>query len=636
MAKGKFIIDDSIDQDTREKISEKVGETMTQMKSELSERSEIIMKRQDFYEGRHHKWTNVVGQTMKMQEGHIVAVFNYIARFCKKIEQTLTNKPPRITIKSKDEADEIETSRAETVETAIYAVLNENKFLDLIFKKLANNQVRDGDFVYECKVMDENGKKRIVIQPNEDLMKVIVLWDDAQGSSFSGVIFTDLVSTAKILREYGYEAEPLPESETKAEGNSKGDHVRNQYGLMADGSGQTVSVPTGQGLTPKARVVDYWGYEVINGEVKVVNVVQINKETVQLIATDYPKIPKFIGHSLVVAGKPWSKGFIDDLIDPQIELNDRTGEEGDLIRVGAHMKFLAVNMTDFDANSVKPGSGQVIFIEGENADFRPLQMTISPFPSADYITRVMEHLHTLGIPKIALASGTAPYTGKVGAIQYQPFADLIDDLRVQFGITFTDLIKTIQQYFIDYFPESHVFMREHITDPITGEQMDGELVIREVELDWDNVLPLSRSDKVVDASTVFDRGALSMHSYLGEAGFRDPGAEIKKLKKESKDEELQVLKQKFNQFSPGVVKAQLEAQKAQTENMENAAEVAGMIETAQNAGTPKGTPAPILNQSQNEKRRGISTSTGTPTGQTATPKGAVAQQSQNLNAQSGV
>lgn len=633
-SQSKFIVDESIPEDRRIEIGDEVKSISSQMMGEVGERSEIIQKRQDFYEGRHHKWTNVIGQTNKQQEGHIVAVFNYISKFCKLLEQKITNTPPKISIKSKDESNEIETSRAETVETAIYSVLNENKFLDLIFKKLTNNQVRDGDFVFECKVLEQDGKRRIVISPNEDLLKITVLWDDAQGSSFSGVIYSDLWTTSKILREFGYEADPLRESE--AQGVQKGDHVRNQFGLFSDGQTQTVNIPTGQGNLPKARITDYWGYQVVNGEVKVVNVVLINNDMVQIIATDYQKIPKFIGHSLVIAGKPWSKGFIDDLIDPQIELNDRTGEEGDLIRVGAHMKFLAINMPDFDANSVKPGSGQVIFIEGENADFRPLQMTISPFPSADYITRVLEHMHAIGIPKIGLAAGTAPYTGKVGAIQFQPIADLIQDFRIQWNITIVDLVKMIQQYFIDYFPESHQFMREYITDPVTGENYEGELVVRDVDLDWDNVLPLSRSDKVVDASTVFDRGAISMHSYLGEAGFRDPGAEIKKLKKESKDEELMVLRQKFAQLAPGVTKATIEQQRQVSEAAEDNAATAGMMQDAVKPPQNSSTPAPILNQSQNEGRRGVSSASGTPTGQTATPEGAVAQTTQNLNAQQGV
>ena len=629
--KGRFIIDDSISEDTREEIIDRVQKNIEKQKSEVSERDTVYKKRQDFYEGRHHNWTNVVGQSVKYQEGHILAVFNYILRFCQKVQQTLSNHPPKIKIKPEDEANEIETSRAERVEEIVYKILEEknNDFFKIIFPRCTVNQIRDGDFSFECKVMEEDGGKRIEINPSEDLLKLMVGWDDAAGTSFSFVAFSDLWTVSKIKRDFGYDAEPLSESEVSTE--TKGDHVRDQYGIFAT-QGGTPTVPSGKSLTPKAKITDYWGYEIIDKKVRIVNLIFVNKENVQFLVTDYKSIPRFFGHSLVVAGKPWSMSFIDPLIDPQIELNDRSSEEGDLIRIGSHMKFLAINMTDFDPQSIKPGAGQVIFIEGEGADFKPLVMNISPFPSADYINRVLEHMYTIGIPKISLAAGTAPYTGKVGAIQYQPFADLIDALRIQWEIVLKQLIITIQQYLIDYFPETHAFMNESLYDDQTGEYTDGEPIIREIEFDWENILPLSRSDRVIDAANMRDRNAISLHTFLEQVGFRDAAKEIKKLKKEAKDEELMVLLSKFQQYAPGTVRAQLKAQQEAIQAEENNAELLGNV---QSQATPAAPPV-TLNQNQNEGRQGVLSSTGTPTGQTATPTGAVNQATQNINAKSGV
>lgn len=635
--KGRFLIDDSISSKDREEIVEKVNGFLDKTKDEIAERQPIIEKRQDFFEGRHHKWTNVVGQLVKQQEGHILAVFNYILKMCQKVHQTLTNTPPKIKIQAKDESNEIETARAERVEEAVYQVLEsaENDFFKIVFPRCALNQIRDGDFTFECKVMEEKGVKRIVITPNEDLLKVVIGWDDASGSSFSWAVFSDLWATSKILRDFGYEAEAETEAPTKS--TQQGDHLSDQFGIFANQSaGAKSTVPSGKVSVPRARVTDYWGYELIKGEMKVVNLIFINKENVQFIVTDYKRIPRFVGHSFVVAGKPYSMGFIDPLMDPQIELNDRSSEEGDLVRVGSHMKFLVVNMPDFDPDSIKPGSGQCIFIEGENADFRPLTMNISPFPSGDYVNRVMEHLFNIGLPKIALAAGTAPYTGRVGAIQYQPFEDLIGAFRIQWEIVMRQLVRTIQEYLIAYFPESLPFMRESIYDDVTQTASDGDPIIRDVEFDWENVLPLSRSDKVIDASNLRDRGAISLSTYLEEAGFKYPQKEIKKLKKEAKDAELMTLMSKFQQFSPGVVKASLEAQmasqKAQEANAQTAADTAAATPPA--TATPASTP-PIMNSSQNSGRRGVYSAAGTPNGQTATPAGAVAQATQNLNAQGG-
>ena len=637
---SNFILEDTVSKTLRDKISDKVKERIKQSSSEISERKTVIEKRQDFYEGRHHKWTNVIGQGIKQQEGHIQVVINYIAKFCQKLIWILTNFPAKIKIVPEDEANDIETSRAEALEEAVRKTFRDNKFQSIILEKLAVNQVRDGDFVFECKVVKEaDGKKKIVIAPNEDLLKISVGWDDASGTTFSFVSFSDQWSVDKIKREFDYEAEPISEKENQAE--SKGSHLNDQFGILSSPSGTDSKVPSGKSAVPKANIEDYWGYEVLKTKddsvekTRVVNLVYVNKELVQFVVTKYRRIPKFIGHSFMVAGKPWSKGFIDDLVDPQVELNDRSGEEGDLVRVGSHMKFLVVNMPDFDPSSIKPGSGQVIFLEGEDVDFRPLQMSISPFPSESYIDRTTEHLFNLGLPKIALAAGTAPYTGRVAAIQYQPVADIAQNLRMKWEVVLTDLITTIQEYFIDYFPETHNFMRESIYNPDTQTYEDGEMVIRDIEFDWENILPLSRSDKVVDASTMRDRNAISLATYLEITGFKDPQKEIKKLKKEMNDEELVATMTKFQELSSGAVRAQIDAaQKVRAAEEANAETMGTMTDIANQAATP--TKAPILSPEQNEGRRGISTSTGTPTGQTATQKGAVAQMGQNLNAQAGV
>lgn len=638
---SNFILDDTVSAKTRETVASKVRERIKQTAPEISERKTVIEKRQDFYEGRHHKWTNVIGQGIKQQDGHIQVVINYVAKFCQKLIWILTNFPAKIKIAPKDEANDIEVTRSEALEEAIRQTFKENKFQTLVLEKLAVNQVRDGDFVFECKVIEEaDGNKKIVIKPNEDLLKISVGWDDASGTSFSFVSFSDQWSLDKIKREFDYDAEPISDDKNITE--SKGSHLNDQYGILSTPSGTgDVKVPSGQSKIPKANIEDYWGYEVlkVKGEkgkkVRVVNLVFINKELVQFVVTKYKRIPKFIGHSFMVAGKPWSKGFIDDLVDPQIELNDRSGEEGDLVRIGSHQKFLVVNMPDFDPSSIKPGSGQVIFLEGEDVDFKPLQMSITPFPSETYINRTEEHLFNLGLPKIALAAGTAPYTGRVAAIQYQPVADIAQNLRMKWEDVLTDLIFTIQQYFIDYFPETHTFMRESIYNEETKSYEDGELIIRDVEYDWENILPLSRSDKVVDASTMRDRNAISLSTYLETTGFKDPQKEIKKLKKEMQDEELVSTMTKFQQLSSGAVKAQIDASQEVRKAEEANAETMGtMEEMASKAATPN--KAPILSPEQNEGRRGISTSTGTPTGQTATAKGAVAQTTQNLNAQAGV
>jgi hypothetical protein len=127
---------------------------------------------------------------------------------------------------------------------------------------------------------------------------------------------------------------------------------------------------------------------------------------------------------------------------------------------------------------------------------------------------------------------------------------------------------------------------------------------------------------------MFDRGVLPIATYLEEAGYRNPGEIIKTLKKERSDPDLMAIKEKFSQFSRGAQALQLDAAKNQEQLQEQAA-------IAQNQPTPPAN-KPILNSSQNDGRRGVSSGAGTPTGQTASLAGDVAQTTQNINAQQGV
>src|SRR3990167_7466377 len=182
---SNFILDDTISKKVQETISDRVKKRLQQSTSEISERKTIIEKRQDFYEGRHHKWTNVIGQGIKQQEGHIQVVINYIGKFCQKLIWILTNFPAKIKVVAEDEANDIEVSRAEALEEAVRKTFKDNKFQTIILEKLAVNQVRDGDFIFDCRVIKDkaSGGNKIVITPIEDLLKVSVGWDDASGTT---------------------------------------------------------------------------------------------------------------------------------------------------------------------------------------------------------------------------------------------------------------------------------------------------------------------------------------------------------------------------------------------------------------------------------------------------------------------
>lgn len=621
MAEPDLVMDGS--EELQNAVLEDVLLKIKQTQPDVDERKRVLKKRRDFWEGKQNLYTNVVGIRGKEKEGHISAVFNYVWKMGDKLQSSLANFPFRIKMISEDEADEQENVRTEAVEKAINRVLSDNDFFEVIFDRCSTMQVRDGDFALKCSVQKNTKEGTYIrIEHAENMEKVYVMWDSASGDSFSGIAFVDEWTLDKIRREFdGYEAEPMGQSSedsTAGSGSSHGD----EYGLLGSAS-RSQAVSTGKTDLQKARVIDYWGIRMIDKEQKVINAILVNRDLVQLQITEYKEIPWYIGHSFSNPPYPWSLSFVDPLVDPQVELNDRQSEEGDMIRVGAHIKFLAINMPDFDEKSVKPGTGQVIFIEGEDADFKPLNINVSPFPSEAYLTRTMEHLFTLGLPKIAFAAGTAPYTGRVGAIQYQSVIDPVNKLRTKWEKVLKDLVRMIQQYFIDFFPETHTFM----------EGPDGNLIIRQVEFDWENILPLSKSDMIVDASTLFDRDAIPLRKYLELAGLNDAPRIIKELKTESRDEELLTARGKFKELSRAAVTATIDARKQQMAAEEAQGAAAGQIAAATApTGTPE-QPKPIQHTFQNQgERRGISSARGVPQTGQVSQTGAVRAVQQQTNA----
>jgi hypothetical protein len=594
------------------------------------EREKIYRKRRDFFNGRHHLYSNVVGLRGKERQGHILAVFNYTGRFCNRLVQALTNNSMRYKVRPEDESDMVESIRAESEEEFHRKVLRDNSFWEVVFRRNSMIQVRDADFALKCVVeQNDKGEKEIKINWAENMEKLHVIWDDAAGTSFSAVIYKDLWTIEKIAREFdGYQAEPVNQDGSPAGESSQID----PYGTQSTSMANEERSPTGKNMLPKAWVTDTWGWFKVFGEGnqpewKMCNIIKINKTIVQFVKTDYEHNPWMIGHSFDNPGRPWSKGFIDDLVDPQVELNDRMSEEGDMIRVGANTKYVVVNMPHFDATSVKPGSGQVIYIEGENADFHSLDVNINPFPTESYLNRTLEHLFNLGLPKIALAAGTAPYTGRVGAIQYQPISDMVDDLRNKWSPVLQELFKRIQSYAINFFPETKPFMMAH------GDQGDYGPVMREVDFEWDSVLPQSRSDSIVDASTLWDRDLLPLKTMLEMSGFQDPMNIIKQLKKENADPEMIALRTRFKQFSQGAVKATLEAQREQMDAQEATGAMQGAIDQASQTNGSAPATKPMLQKWQNSGRRGVPATNGVSgVGQTASQKGNLNQTTQNLRA----
>lgn len=621
----------------QEAIRKFAVQMLKDLEPDVNERKPIYQKRRNMFEGKQQQYTNIVGLEQKDVIGHVMPVFNYVKKMAKKLYQAVTNYPPRYRVIGEDESNEVELTRAESVEKFIDKVLYDNDFYEIIFKRGTLTQIRDGDAAIKCVVEDNAAGREIKMYLCEQMENLYVLWDDVQGTTFSAVAYVQEWTNERIRREFpNIEISDSRSGEVAA--TSTGSHDNDQYGIFASSTNATA--PSGKNKVPKNKVVDLWVWAAFdadengNKKYRVVNEVLIgtgeDAQVAEFMETDYRRIPWVFIHGESNPGKPWSSAFIDALFDANIELNDRTGEEADVIRIGANRKFVIKNMPDFDAESLKPGSGQGIYIEGEDADFYPLPDSINVFPSESYKNSVMDHLFNLGLPKIALSAGSSPYTGRVGAIQYQAVTDEVTDLRIAWNKALKDLFTMIQEYGMDFFDMGDVFILSEETAPGEYEDMGG--IVRRVDFDWENPLPLSRSDAVVDAATMFDRKVLPVRMFLEMAGFKDPNRIVKELKKEWKDPDLVPIRSQFDNLADSVLKKQNDATRLQAQTQEQIAEAAAM-----NNPQPSTTPAPMRHSFQNQgQNRGISQAPGAPASGAVSQQGAMRQTQQNNNAARGV
>lgn len=632
------------DKNKQEAIKKFAIQMIKDIQPDVDKRITIYKKRRNMFEGIQQGYTNVVGLQQKETEGHIMPVFNYVRRMAKKLYQSVTNYPFRYRVEGEDESNETELVRAEAVEKLIDKVLYDNKFFNVIFKRGTLTQLRDGDAAIKCVVEDDNGGGRdIKMYLCEQMENMYVMWDDVQGTSFSALAYVDEWTNERIHREY---PKVKLTTDRTATSSSSGSHDNDQYGLLSS-SANSLS-PDGGNKVPKNKVCDIWVWAAFdkdeNGDkvYKVVNEVLIgtgdDSEIADFQITDYRRQPWVFLHGESNPGKPWSSAFIDPMFDANIELNDRSGEEADVIRIGANRKFVIKNMPDFDAESLKPGSGQGIYIDGPDADFYPLPDSINIFPSESYKNSVMDHIFNLGLPKIALSAGTAPYTGRVGAIQYQAVADEVTDIRCAWNVALQDLFTMIQEYGIDFFPDMKgIFTISEEVDE--GVYQDGDVAPRKVTFDWDNPLPLSRSDSIIDAATLFDRRVLPVRMFIEAAGYKDPNRIVKELIKEWKNPDLVPIRSQFQNLADAVLKKQDEATRIEANTQEEiAAEMAAQQPNTQPSTTPPtSTPPAMMHNFQNQgKKRGISNASGVPASGTVSQSGAMKQKQQNTNAARGV
>jgi hypothetical protein len=368
------------------------------------------------------------------------------------------------------------------------------------------------------------------------------------------------------------------EEESSAEESSSGSHEPGyEYGTTnTSNQSQNNLVASGKTNLPKCTVVDYWDEEA--------NMILVNGEVVQYVKHNWGFNPWIIIPNIHLPNKPWGISDVDFLIEPQVEYNEASNDERDFIRAAVNIKYVAKNMEDFDPESIKTGSGQVIFIQGDDSDFAAMPQPVNTFPADTYLTRVTKVLHDLGIPEVTFGSAGGD-SGRSKAIDYQSMVDVIEDKRRSWLLAMNEICKRIQILGYKYFPQ------DFFKNPD-----DNKFEVRPVELDWSDIVPLTSSERIVNVVNKVQAGIISFATALKELGYKDVDAEIAKLKAEESDPELAVIRHKVVELIPGIEEA---ATNKQEKDIQMQAAVNGAMGNAGGVATPPESPSPTLVSSQN-------------------------------------
>lgn len=599
LSRSKLPIELTDDDKVREKIQEEIKADIKGASADKDERKRMYDKRRDFVAGRQEKYTNIVGLTQKSKQGHADQVINYVGRSAVKIYHSVANNPPHIKGLPLSRTNEIEGLRAQSVEDFIDRVFWRNKWWKQGYKRAVMNQVVIADFA--IKVYFDSDKKEIKVTQAEKMENLVVGWRSDDALEYDWVAHTSMMSIDFIREKWGIKVKP--EVDPKS-GSGSGQHG-DEWGVD---NGSSVNSPTSTkdfSTQPMAQVTEYTTDEIY--------AIIIGGKLCEYVKHEWGFNPWVIGHSLHMPGKPWSKSYIDDLMSPNIELNEASNDERDYIRTASNAKYTAKNMSDFDPESIKPGSGQVIFIDGPDSDFATLQQTVNTYPVDTYVTRTKSYIHDMLVPEVGFGSSGSD-SGRKSAIDYQTILDVTNDLRDSWELVLEAIIERIQILGKKYFP-SVDFWNNPETD---------EFEVRMIDFDWDDVMPISTSDKIVNILNKFQMG-LPFETTFEELGYKDPRSVIEMMKKEAEDKILVEYRAKLYTMMKGGLEAQADQAMATQ-----------AITPTVTPGAPQvNSPSPTLVSSENQGGlKPMSTAGGTTS--YSSGAGIIAKEAQNLGAKQGV
>lgn len=607
---------------------------------DLSTRRRYLRKLFRFYLGFQSGYTNVYGQSKEQKRGHTSSVKNYFKEHILKFVDTMNINKPRLGIAPNIGDHPAEPFAAQATERFIDKVLYDNRF-DTTQYGLGNfNQSLAGNFAVKTySEKNEAGEWEIKVRTKHNMGNVIVGWAGEDPYKFNYFISLELLTEREMLDFYGEIPKDIDReedvkmlkslsSEFDIRSESQlGEHTARggtQWGKDYEKMSETTLTSDTSGR--RFLLIDYWDDKR--------NIIIIGGRVVQYVEHEYGFNPWDIGKNNPSPTSYYGLSDGDPLIDPQVDFNERSDDESDLIRASSNFKYVIKNVHDFNAEEMKKGSSQFIELSGENVAIDALTIPVNIFPSQQNISRTLKAMHDLAVPEVVFATGITGLSGRAMAVAWQPMKAKIERKQTEWERVLTSVCEKIQ-----VLADKH-FNFQFLKDPSTG-----EFAPRQVFFRWADILPTTKSGELQDILNKVNIMKLPLKVALEEAGYRDPESIIKQMKEEFKDPELVAIRERMATLTPGGVEAQFNAQQMMRELTERVQTMEGMVGKVAEAlgageapGEGGGTPtasAPMLREEGAEGGMPMATAGQMPWGQGVSPGGFARNVGQNILASQG-
>ena len=363
-------------------------------------------KLRDFYDGDQWAYQPEGGQNAR--------VYNYIRPTVLNYTAFMTSEPIDIDVPPADITDDVEVARSEAKEKALKDVLEENNF-NTIFEKAVLNGSLLGDSIILGPFYDEK-KDQIEIRHVKQPENVKIIWADDGYEEIFGFIHERFVSAEKLYDEYGEELKNKNIKITTGDGN------QDRTSAYAKSHRHLI------------KVLDCYTKDVHMS-------ILADAVVLKYEVTNYGFVPIIHIPNILHPEEPFGISDIEDLLDSQVEYNEKNSDMSEIIAQNAYDYIFGKNL---DPQEVQSGMVNLIDV-GDEADLLPdPRRPRTPELSNDIAKRLSDMYKISGLNEnIFGGSGVRAVTGRALSVLMQTVNNRIKGRQARWTEKLQYLFKNI-------------------------------------------------------------------------------------------------------------------------------------------------------------------------------------------------